>query len=133
MLANHFTKPLQGALFRKFRAEIQGIPHDTNEAELGWDWEGCCEKTVSADPSPQECVELKGKGFPRSKNPGLRDKYLKALHREGRLAEPAESVPKADSSGLRRKYIVNNDTARPTRSTKWSKDVSYARVLTGKA
>jgi hypothetical protein len=32
MLAGHFTKPLQGALFRKFRAEIQGIPVDTNKA-----------------------------------------------------------------------------------------------------
>jgi hypothetical protein len=36
MLADHFTKPLQGAIFRKFRAEIQGIPLSTNEAELGW-------------------------------------------------------------------------------------------------
>ena len=25
MLADHFTKPLQGALFQKIRAEIQGI------------------------------------------------------------------------------------------------------------
>jgi hypothetical protein len=130
MLANHFTKPLQGAMFRKFRAEIQGIPHNTNEAELVWDREERCEKTVSADPSPQECVEIKGKGFPRSKNPGLRGKYLQALHRKGRLAEPAESVLKADSSGLHRKDIMTNDTARPTQSMKWSKDVSYARVLT---
>jgi hypothetical protein len=78
-------------------------------------------------------VELKGKGFPRSKNPGLRGKYLQALHREGRLAEPAESVLKSDSSGLRRKDTVMKDTARPTPSVKWSKDVSYAQVLTGKA
>jgi hypothetical protein len=81
MLADHFTKPLQGALFRKFRAEIQGIPLNINEAELGWDREERCENTVSADPSPQECVEVKGKGievngkgFTRSKNPGLRGK-----------------------------------------------------------
>jgi hypothetical protein len=55
MLADHFTKPLQEALFRKFRAEIQGIPHDTNEAELGWDRdrEELCEKMALADPSPQ--------------------------------------------------------------------------------
>jgi hypothetical protein len=102
MLADHFTKPLQGALFRKFRAEIQGIPHDTNEAELGWDREARCEKTALADPIPQECVALKGKGFPRSKNPGLRNNYLKALHREGRQAVPAESALKTDSSGLRK-------------------------------
>jgi hypothetical protein len=37
MLTDHFTKPLQGALFRKFRTEIQGIPEGINEAELGWD------------------------------------------------------------------------------------------------
>jgi hypothetical protein len=37
-------------------------------------------------------IEENGQGFPRSKNPGLRGKYLLALHRKGRLAEPAESV-----------------------------------------
>jgi hypothetical protein len=89
--------------------------------------------TLFGHPAFGTDVELKGKGFPRSKNTGLRGKYLQALHREGRLAEPAESVLKADSSGLRRKDIVNNDTARPAPSIKWSKDVSYARVLTGKA
>jgi hypothetical protein len=133
MLADHFTKPLQGALFRKFRAEIKGIPLNTNEAELGWDREERCEKTVRADPSPQEYVELKGKGFPRSKNPGLRGKYLQALHRKGRLAEPDESALNADSSGFRTKETVMKDTARPAPIVKWSKDVSYAQVLTGKA
>jgi hypothetical protein len=39
MLGDHFTKPLQGALFRKFRAEIQGIPVDTSDADLGWEHE----------------------------------------------------------------------------------------------
>ena len=28
ILGGHFTKPLQGALFRKFRAEIMNIPDD---------------------------------------------------------------------------------------------------------
>ena len=28
MLGDHFTKPLQGALFRKFRAEIMNITYD---------------------------------------------------------------------------------------------------------
>jgi hypothetical protein len=27
MIADHFTKPLQGAMFRRFRAEIQEIPN----------------------------------------------------------------------------------------------------------
>jgi hypothetical protein len=39
MMSDNFAKPLQGALFRKFRAEIQGIPVDIYEAELGWDGE----------------------------------------------------------------------------------------------
>jgi hypothetical protein len=41
---------------------------------------------------PGNTVALKGKGFPRSKNPGLRDNYLKALHREGSQVVPAESA-----------------------------------------
>ena len=35
ILSYHFTKPLQGALFRKFRAEIQGIPTTMDEREMG--------------------------------------------------------------------------------------------------
>jgi CobQ-like glutamine amidotransferase family enzyme len=58
MLGDHFTKPFQGPLFSKFRAEIQGIPIDMCDADLGWD--GPCIKSeqtqVSAGPSPQECV-----------------------------------------------------------------------------
>jgi hypothetical protein len=50
MLADHFTKPLQGALFRKFRTEIQGIPEGINEAELGWDRGG--ERTQQDRPKP---------------------------------------------------------------------------------
>jgi hypothetical protein len=133
MLADHFTKPLQGALFRKFRAEIQGIPHDTNEAELGWDQEESCEKAISADPSPQECVALKGKEFPRSKNTGLRDNYLKALRREGRQVVPTESALKTDSSEARKEDSASISTVRPARYSRWSKGVSYARALTGKA
>ena len=29
MLADHFNKKMQGDSFKKFRAEIQGIPEDT--------------------------------------------------------------------------------------------------------
>jgi hypothetical protein len=80
-----------------------------------------------------QTVALKGKGFPRSKNPGLRDNYLEALHREGRQAVPAESALKTDSSGLRKEDIVSISTVRPARYPRWSKDVSYARALIGKA
>jgi hypothetical protein len=37
MIADHFTKPLQGAMFRKFREEIQVIPNDTPDSDLGQD------------------------------------------------------------------------------------------------
>jgi hypothetical protein len=74
MIADHFTKPLQGALFHKFRAEIQGIPVDTNEAELGWDRMERSEGIKRADPSPHECVGPSGQD-PRSKDSRLRRRY----------------------------------------------------------
>ena len=37
MLGYHFTKPLQGALFRKFRAVIMNIPDDLEMGEMGMD------------------------------------------------------------------------------------------------
>ena len=62
ILADHFTKPLQGALFRKFRAEIQGIPATMDDEEMGWDAPGPFNvplkavDTATGIPSPQECV-----------------------------------------------------------------------------
>jgi hypothetical protein len=58
MLANHFTKPLQGTMFRAFRAEIQGIPVDMCDVDLGWD-RPCAideQKRGEDSPSPHECV-----------------------------------------------------------------------------
>ena len=40
ILGGHFTKPLQGALFRKFRAEIMNIPDDLDMGEMGMDGAG---------------------------------------------------------------------------------------------
>ena len=34
-MEDHFTKPLQGALFRKFRVEIMNIPDDLDMGEMG--------------------------------------------------------------------------------------------------
>ena len=34
-MEDHFTKPLQGALFRKFRVEITNIPDDLDMGEMG--------------------------------------------------------------------------------------------------
>ena len=75
MLADHFTKPLQGSVFRKFQAEIQGIPADTVDADLCWD--RTYEYVV---PSPQECVV--GNGIPME--PALQDNGREA---EGGLKE----------------------------------------------
>jgi hypothetical protein len=58
MLADHFTKPLQATMFRKFRAEIQGVPIDLCDADMGWD-RPCAireQELSKACHSPQECV-----------------------------------------------------------------------------
>ena len=34
-MGDHFTKPFQDALFRKFRAEIMNIPDDLDMGEMG--------------------------------------------------------------------------------------------------
>ena len=40
MFGAHFTKPLQGELFRNFRAEIMNIPDDLDMVEMGMDGKG---------------------------------------------------------------------------------------------
>ena len=61
---DHFTKPLQGILFIKFRAEIMNIPDDTDAFDLGWEgskseWEEMVKLHKTDDnPIPQECVEV---------------------------------------------------------------------------
>jgi hypothetical protein len=91
-LADHFTKTLQGALYRKFRAEIQGIPSDINEAELGWDRGEKSEQVKKADPGPHECVGPRLHAYPRQRNPGIRSKYLLALQSKVKPADSAESA-----------------------------------------
>ena len=62
ILVDHFTKPLQGALFRKFRAEIQGIPTTMGDGEMGWDAPVPFNvppeavDTATDKPRPQDCV-----------------------------------------------------------------------------
>jgi hypothetical protein len=58
MLVDHFTKPLQGEKFRKFRAEIQGISVEMCDADMGWD-RPCGTDSMKQDAIrsiPQECV-----------------------------------------------------------------------------
>jgi hypothetical protein len=58
MLADHFTKPLQGTIFREFRAEIQGVPIDMCDADVGWEIPCAINERelCKACPIPQECV-----------------------------------------------------------------------------
>jgi hypothetical protein len=55
MLADHFTKAVQGSQLHKLRSKIQGIPEDSNDALMGWDRPSLKTKMVGI-PSPQECV-----------------------------------------------------------------------------
>ena len=62
MLGDHFTKPLKGALFRKFMAEIMNILDDLDMGEMSMDETGlkkgiACKLHNETDPGfPQECV-----------------------------------------------------------------------------
>ena len=72
MLADHFTKPLQGELLRRFITELMNIPEDAYMNDMGWDGTEE-EKGVSwklhnelYPACPQECVGnyVKGKSMP---------------------------------------------------------------------
>ncbi len=49
MIGDHFTKPLQGALFRKFRAIIMNIDECVTDVDLAWERD-------LVPTMPQECV-----------------------------------------------------------------------------
>lgn len=49
MIADHFTKPLQGHLFRKFRSIVMNMSEEVPDADLAW------ERDLPI-PNPQECV-----------------------------------------------------------------------------
>ena len=67
MLGDHFTKPLQGTLFKKFRAYIMNIPDDLDMGAMGMDGRVLkkgitCKLHNGTDPRcPQECVGDCGK------------------------------------------------------------------------
>ena len=64
MLGDHFTKPLQGALFRKSRSEIMNIPDDLYMGEMFTEEAGIKRGVMwklhnNTDPGcPQECVGI---------------------------------------------------------------------------
>ena len=78
ILADHFTKPLQGSLFHKFLDEITNIPEEKDMNDMGWN-EITEKKTVSEKlhgvtkkSSLQECVGInKMKGVTRKSKPGM--------------------------------------------------------------
>ena len=67
MLGDHFKNPLQGVLFRKFRADIMNIPDNLDIGEMGMDGKGfkkgitCKLHNESDTRFPQECVGDCGK------------------------------------------------------------------------
>jgi hypothetical protein len=89
ILGDHFTKPLQGGMFMKFRAEIQGIPVDTPDSDLGWDRDELKVENTPASSTniiPQECV---GKS-PNTVKPFMgyirMDSWRECREGEGRLS-----------------------------------------------
>ena len=62
MLVDHFTKPLQGGIFKKFRTELMYIPEDIDINDLGSNGIGMkagvtWKQHGDTDPTcPQECV-----------------------------------------------------------------------------
>ena len=71
-MVGHFTNPLQGALFRKFREEIMNVPDDLYMGAMGMNRKGLkkgitCKLHNETYPRfPQECVG--GCGKTRRKN-----------------------------------------------------------------
>ena len=66
-MGDHLTNPFQGALFRKFRAEIMNRPDDLDMVEMGMDRKGIkkgirCKLNNKTDPRcTLECVGDCGK------------------------------------------------------------------------
>jgi hypothetical protein len=89
ILGGHFTKPLLGGMFRKFRVDIKWIPVDAPYSDLGWDRDNLKAENTPASStniSPQECVG-------KAQNPvkpftGCRrkDTHRGCMEGEGRLA-----------------------------------------------
>jgi hypothetical protein len=65
MVGDHFTKPLQGAPFRKCCADIQGVPTDMSHLDMGLGQD----EMIMVGTSPPECFEKPGKD-PRANDSG---------------------------------------------------------------
>jgi hypothetical protein len=83
MVGDHFTKPLQGAQFRKFRADIQRVPTNMSDLDMGLGQD----EMTKVGPSPQECVEKPGKD-PRANDSGSKRYGTVAQGAGARRARP---------------------------------------------
>jgi len=63
MLADPFTKSLQGAAFRKFRALITNVDESIPDCEMSWDRADMLIREIWADLRPQECVGMDSKSL----------------------------------------------------------------------
>jgi hypothetical protein len=88
MIGDHFTKPLQGTQFRKFRADIQGVPTDISDLNMGLSQD----EMTKAGPSLQEFVEEPGKDPPANDRGSKRYGTL-AQGAGAQRARPVHPVP----------------------------------------
>ena len=112
MLGDHFTKPLQGALFRKLREEIMNITDDLDMGGMGMDGKGLkkgitCKLHNETDPRcPQECVGDCGKtglknGAMERSNIGVRRGTYDAV----KLEKGEKSRAVRSYAGITREYV----------------------------
>jgi hypothetical protein len=132
MLTDHFTKPLQGEMFRKFRAEIQGIPVGMCDADVGWD-RPCATDIVDQDAmrsSPQERVGTHIKhanaAATRSRAGVDTNKLVPTISTKD--ISTVSLCTKAGCAGIQRKPIA----AHPQGANEQGIHRSYASVLLGR-
>jgi hypothetical protein len=110
MVGDHFTKPLQGAQFQKFCADIQGVPTDMSDLDMGLGQD----EMTKAGPSPQQCVEKPGKD-PRANDSGSKIYRTVAQGAGARGARPTQpmfseqtndATPLADRARSRRELVA---------------------------
>ena len=112
MLADHFTQSLQGTAFRKFSAEIQGIPEDTPDTYLGWD-----RPKNKFIPIPQEYVESSDVNADKRTN-------------ESWEGSSVESIKSRESNPVVRTMEVNPvERSKSRESNPVVRTVSYTEIL----
>jgi hypothetical protein len=106
MVADYFTKPLQGALFYKFRDQILGLA-PMEAIHVGQ------RSVLESNPASTGIRQSLNKGSPRSKTTGaIKDpqndvrKRLKVVHSQRTWAEVARSNMRPAKSAIRMKRLA---------------------------